>query len=129
MTTNEEEKVLFHQDNAMCHKSIVMRAKLHELHFKLIPHLTYSPDLNPSGSLETFFIGSNEEVISETDAYFEATDKSFYKNGTELVEKPWNQCISLEEDYVDEQSRILPKSCCFISLALDLYKKTKKKTS
>ena len=46
--------------------------------------------------------GSNEEVISETEAYFEAIDKSFYKKSIELLEKRWNQCITLERDYVDE---------------------------
>ena len=45
--------------------------------------------------------GSNE-VISETEAYFEAKDKLFNKKGTELLEKRWNQCITLEGDYVDE---------------------------
>jgi len=43
-----------------------------------------------------------EEVIAETEAYFEAKDKSFYKKGIELLEKRWNQCITLEGDYVDE---------------------------
>ena len=33
--------------------------------------------------------GSNE-VISETEAYFEAKDKSFHKKGIELLEKRWN---------------------------------------
>ena len=37
-----------------------------------------------------------------------------------LLEKHWNQCITLKGDYVDEKSQILPKSCCFISLAWDL---------
>ena len=46
--TNEKEKVLFHQDNALCHKSIATMAKLHELHFKLLLHPPYSPDLAPS---------------------------------------------------------------------------------
>ena len=46
--------------------------------------------------------GSNEEVISETEAYFEAKNKSFYKKGIELLEKCWNQCITLQGDYVDE---------------------------
>ena len=46
--------------------------------------------------------GSSEEVISETEAYFEAKDKSFYKKGIELLVKRWNQCITLEGDYVDE---------------------------
>ena len=46
--------------------------------------------------------GSNEEVISETEAYSEVKDKSFYKRGIELLEKCWNQRITLEGDYVDE---------------------------
>ena len=52
MATNEEEKVLFHQDNAPCHKLIAMVAKIHELHFELhfelLLHPPYSPDLTPS---------------------------------------------------------------------------------
>ena len=46
--------------------------------------------------------GSIEEVILETEAYFKAKDKSFYKKGIELLEKCWNQYIILEGDYVDE---------------------------
>ena len=38
----------------------------------------------------------------ETEAYFEAKDKSFYKKGIKLLEKHWNQCITQEGDYVDE---------------------------
>ena len=54
--------------------------------------------------------GSSEEVISESEAYFEAKDKSFYKKGVESWEKRWNQRITLEGDYVDDKSRILPKN-------------------
>ena len=46
--------------------------------------------------------GYNEEVISEIEAYFEAKDKSFYEKGIELIEKHWNQCITIEGDYADE---------------------------
>ena len=46
--------------------------------------------------------GSNEEVIAETEAYFEAKDKSFYKHGIEKLEKRCNDCIALEGDYIDE---------------------------
>ena len=81
----KKKKVLFHQDNAPCHKSIATMAKVYELHFKLLPHQPYSPDIPPSGSwlfadLKRMFqgkrFGSNEEVISETEAYFEVKDKS-----------------------------------------------------
>ena len=86
-------------------------AKLHELHFELLPHPLYSPDLSPSNywlfadlkrMLQGKRFGANEEVISETEACFEAKDKSFNKKGIKLLEKRWSQCITLEVDYVDE---------------------------
>ena len=46
--------------------------------------------------------GSNEEVILETETYFEAKDKLFHKKEIKLLEKHWNQCITLERDYVNE---------------------------
>ena len=93
---NKEEKVLVPQDNALCHKSITMMVKLHELHFELLPHPPYFPDLAPSDywlfadlkrMLQGKRFGSNEEVILETEAYFEAKDKSFYKKDIKLLEK------------------------------------------
>ena len=83
-----------------------------------------SPDLAPSDyylfadlkrMLKEKKFDSNEEVIAKSEAYFKADDKSFYKKGIQLLEKHWNECITLEGDYVDEWSQILPKSCCFIS--------------
>ena len=44
----KKKKVLFHQDNALCHKSNATIAKLHELPLKLLPHPPYSPHLAPS---------------------------------------------------------------------------------
>ena len=43
-----KKKMLFYQDNALCHKSIAMMAKVHELCYELLPHPPYSPDLAPS---------------------------------------------------------------------------------
>ena len=80
-----KKKVLFHKKNAPCHKSI---AKLHEIQFELLLHTHYSPDLVPSDNwlfadLKRMFdekrFGSNEEVILETEMYFESKDKSYYK--------------------------------------------------
>ena len=58
--------------------------------------------------------GSIEEMILEIEVSFEAKDKSFYKKGIELFRKSWNQCITLEGDYVDKVE-FLPKSHCFVS--------------
>ena len=51
----QKKKVLFHQDNATCHKSMKTMVKLNELSFELLPHPPYSLDLPPAttGSLQT----------------------------------------------------------------------------
>jgi [histone H3]-lysine36 N-dimethyltransferase SETMAR len=63
---------------------------LHELGYELLPHPQYSPDLAPSdfllfADLKRIFAGkkfrTNEEVIAETEAYFEAKEKLYDKNG------------------------------------------------
>ena len=46
--------------------------------------------------------GSNEEEIAEIKAHFESKDESFYKKGIEKLEKRWDECITLEGNYVDE---------------------------
>ena len=103
----KKKNVLFNQDNALCHKSIAMMSKLHDLHFELLPHPPNSPDLAPSDywlftdlkrMLQGKRFGSNEEVISETEVYFVSKNELLYKKGIELLEKRWNQCISREGD-------------------------------
>ena len=74
-----------------------MMAKACELYFKLLLHPHCSPDLAPSKyclfadlkrMLQGKRFGSNEEVISEIEAYFQAKDKLFYKKGIEFSVSP-----------------------------------------
>ena len=44
----QKKKVLFHQDNAPCHKSMKTMVKLNELSFELLPHPPYFLNLAPS---------------------------------------------------------------------------------
>lgn len=106
----KKKKVLFHQDNAPCHRSITTMAKLHELGYELLPHPPYSPDLAPSdfflfADLKRMLAGkkfrTNEEVIAEVEAYFEVKDKSYYRNGIEKLFDRYNRCIALEGDYIE----------------------------
>ena len=103
--------MLFHQEIAPYHKSIETMAKLHEWHLEFFLHPPYSPDLAPSDywlfadlkrMLQGKRFGSNEEVILETEAYFEAKEELFNKKGIELLEKRLNQCITIEGEYVNE---------------------------
>ena len=106
----KKKKVLFYQDNAPCHKSMKSMAKLQELGFELLPHPPYSPDLAPSdfflfSDLKRMLAGkkfcADEEVIEEIEAYFEAKDKSYYKNGIEKFYDRYNRCIAREGNYIE----------------------------
>ena len=67
----KKKKVLFHQDTALCCKSVATMPKLHELHFELLSHSPYSLYLALSDywlfadlkrMLQGKRFGSNEEV-------------------------------------------------------------------
>ncbi|GFS83904.1 putative DD34D transposase [Trichonephila clavipes] len=82
----QKKKILFHQDNSPCHKSKKRMVKLNELHFELLYHPPYSPDLAHSDHwrfadlkrmLQGKKFGSKEKVIAEVEAYFESKNKSF----------------------------------------------------
>ena len=44
----QKKKIIFHQDNAPTHKSVLVMRKLRDLHYELLEHLSYSPHLAPS---------------------------------------------------------------------------------
>ena len=77
------------------HTCPVAMTRLHELKFELLPHPPYSPDLAPSN----FFLflnmkkwltrkkfESKQDVITETEAYFEELPKSYFLEGLKKLE-------------------------------------------
>jgi len=44
---------------------------------------------------------SNDEVISETEAYFDEKEKSYFRGGIEKLENRFNRCIALEGNYIE----------------------------
>jgi histone-lysine N-methyltransferase SETMAR len=83
--------------------------KLWDLHYELLEHPPYSPDLAPSDfllfpKLKLFFAGqrfsSNQAV--EGYEYFADLMKNHYRDGIKALEHRWNKCISLKEDYVEK---------------------------
>jgi hypothetical protein len=107
----QKKKITFHQDNAPAHKSVLAMGKLRDLHYELLEHSTYSPDLAPSDSylfakLKLFLAGqrffSNQEAIAAVGGYFADLTKNHYREGIMALEHRWNKCISLKEDYVEK---------------------------
>ena len=90
-----KNKVLFLHDNALAHTSAVATAKLVELHYELLPHLPYSPDLAPCdfflfSNLKKSLAGqkfeSSEEVIAATEAYFADLEKTYFSDELKKLE-------------------------------------------
>jgi len=107
----QKKKILFHQDNAPSHTSVVAMAKIHELRFELLDHPPYSPDLAPSD----FFLfphlkiavggqrfSSNEEAITFVNNYFAEKNAKYYLDGLQRWEHRWEKCVELQRDYVEK---------------------------
>jgi histone-lysine N-methyltransferase SETMAR len=87
--------------------------KLSDLHYELLEHPPYSPDLASSDfclfpKLKLFLAGqrfsSNQEAIAAVEGYFAHIMKNHYRDGIMALEHRWNKCISLKGDYVENKN-------------------------
>jgi len=97
------KEVLFHEDNAPAHKSLVAMATLRDCGFELVDHPPYSPDLAPSD----YFLfpntsETNDEVISAAEGFFEEQDETFYTSGIQVLQHRRKKCVDRRGDYVEK---------------------------
>jgi len=104
-----KKKVLFHQDNARVYTCPAPMAKFNEFRYELLPHPAYSPDLVTIFCFQTWRNGSEErdlitreQLIAETEAYFEGLDKLYYSDGLKKLENRRIKCFELKGDYVEK---------------------------
>ena len=97
--------------------------KFHELRYELLPHPPYSPNLASSDyllfpNLKKWLGGkrfySNDEIISQTNTYFEDLEKSYFLEGIQKLERRRTKCIELKADYIEKQNYFLSKKLCLI---------------
>jgi histone-lysine N-methyltransferase SETMAR len=91
----KRKKIIFHQDNAFAHKSVLAMGKLRDLHYELLEYPPCSPDLAPSDfflfpKLKLFLTGqrssSNQEAIAAVERYFADLRENHYRNGIMALE-------------------------------------------
>jgi histone-lysine N-methyltransferase SETMAR len=91
----QKKNIIFHQDNASAHKSVLAMGKLRDLHYELLEHPPYSPDLASSDfclfpKLKLILAGqrfsSNQEAIAAVEGYFADLTKNHYRDGIMTLE-------------------------------------------
>jgi histone-lysine N-methyltransferase SETMAR len=107
----QKKTIIFHQDNEHAHKSVLAMKKLRDLHYELLEHPHYSPDLAPSDfclfpsqtlPCWSAFFFPNQEAIAAIEGYFADLMKNHYRDGITVLEHRWNKCISFKGDYVEK---------------------------
>jgi len=101
--------VIFHQDNARPHTSLITRQKLMELGWELMLHPPYSPDLAPSDyylfrSLQNHLKGKtfndDEAVKLYLDQFFADKNQKFYERGIMKLPERWRKVIEQNGNYI-----------------------------
>ena len=100
---------IFHQDNATPHTSSVIRKKLLELGWEVMPHPPYGPDPAPSdfhlfSSLQNHsnwkILDLNEAVKNELIQFFPSKNQSFYDSGIMKLTERWQKVIEQNGQYI-----------------------------
>ena len=101
--------IVFHQDNAKPHTSILTRQKLRELGWEVLMHPSYSPDLAPSNyhlflSMAIYLAGeqlaSREACQNRLSQFFVNRDKGFYERGIMKLPSKWQQVVEQNGAYL-----------------------------
>jgi [histone H3]-lysine36 N-dimethyltransferase SETMAR len=101
--------VVFHQDNARPHTSLVTRQKLLQLGWNILSHPPYSPHLPPSDyylfrALQIFLdvktFTSNEEVKYHLDQFFASKVQKIYERGIMLLPERWQKVLDQNGNYI-----------------------------
>jgi histone-lysine N-methyltransferase SETMAR len=129
----QKKKIIFHQDSAPAHKSVFARGKLRDLHYELLEHPPYSPDLARSDfclipKLKLFLAGQrfslNQEAVASVEGYFADLMKNPYRDGIMALEHHWNKCNSLKGDCVKKMKIILKLYICVFIVRLRTFQTT-----
>jgi histone-lysine N-methyltransferase SETMAR len=117
--------ILFLQDNAAPHKVAITHQKFADLHFEVLKHPAYSPDLAPLDyylfpNLKGRKFSSNEEATLAPDGWFGAQPKEFFLYRLKKLEQRSHKYVQLRGEYVEEIHFFNTVACCFLYKAKDL---------
>ena len=101
--------IVFHQDNARPHVSLMTRQKLLQLGWEVLIHMLYSPDIAPSEfhlfwSLQNSLNGKNfnsvEDCKRHVEEFFAQKDKKFWEDGIMKLPEKWQKVVEQNGEYI-----------------------------
>src|SRR5271170_7319537 len=102
----EKEKALNREQIRLAN---VTKKKLNDLHWEVLPHPAYSPDMAPSDfhlfrSLKSWLkskrFNNLDEVRAGIQEYFDSKPVEFYTRGFTKLPDIWEEIIAFDGDYV-----------------------------
>ena len=102
------KRILFQQDNAKPHVSLMTRQKLLQLAWEVLIHLLYSPDIAPSDfhlfrSLQSSLNGKNFNSLKgckrHLEQFFAQKDKKFWEDGIMKFPEKWQKVVEQKGEY------------------------------
>lgn len=106
----ENRRFILQHDNARPHTSRLTRESISSLHFDVVPHPPYSPDLAPSDfylfrhlkkGLKGIRFTCDTDLKAAVTSWFRSQTPEFFENGMRKLIKRWMKCITLNGDYVE----------------------------
>ena len=100
--------IIFHQDNARPHVSLMTRQKLLQLGWEVLIHLLYSPGIAPldfhlfrslQNSLNGKNFNSREDCKRHLEQFFAQKDKKFSEDGIMKLHEKWQKVVEQKGDY------------------------------
>ena len=101
--------ILFHQDNARLHVSLMTRQKLLQLGWEVLIHLRYSPDIAPldfhllgslQNSLNGKYFNSLEDCKRHLEQFLAQKDNKFWEDGIMKLPEKWQKVVEQNDEYV-----------------------------
>ena len=103
------KRIVFHQDNARPHVSLMTRQKLLQLGWEVLIHPLYSPDTAPLDfhlfrSLQNSVNGKNFNSLEDCKRHlvqvFAQEDKKFWEDGIMKLPEKWQKVVEQKGEYV-----------------------------
>ena len=103
------KRIIFHQDDARPHVSLMTRQKLLQLGWEVLIHPPYSPDIAPldfhlfqslQNSLNGKIFGSLEDRKRHLEQFFAQKDKKFQEGGIMKLPEKWQKVVEQKGEYI-----------------------------